>query len=186
MSNEIGDSWKILEIPIDYEPWYLFYQEPYDVWTLVEKMKKFSHVILYHGTSSVYRESIEMGGIQPRVCHNNSNWSDKDESLSDSIYFWQLNWFWNVFNNVKTHAVRTAKKTGWKPIVIRCVLAISDLLADEDLKKLDSSAWTESIIKWWVARKRGIYKWPTDIFAFPNNVLESNMYLRSFKLDSFS
>ena len=78
----------------------------------MKRFEGFDYIILYHGTSSVFREEIETKGLLPRTKTDISNFKDGKKSLPNSIYLGHLDNFGNIFDNVKTHAFKSIEKWG--------------------------------------------------------------------------
>lgn len=163
---------KILEFPIDFEPYYL--NKLIDLNILAKRIEGFDYIILYHGTCSKFKEGIIQNGLLPRKKTGNSNFEDTKISKEDSIYVGQLNYFGNIFDSVKVHAFQVSKKYNSNPLIVRCIIPISKLLSDEDVK--NAQIGTTSIILGGTARVKGVlnqnifiseFNKVTDAFQIP-------------------
>lgn len=182
--SEIRSQWgRILEIPQSITPYYFGgNQEPMDVSESIKRVSGFTHIILYHGTSSVHKTRIETEGVLPREItgEEHFDYSKKEMHFPDSIYFWQLKFFGNVFDNVCNHAIQTSRRKWWHPLIVRGILDISSLRSDEDLSKIESQNGLESLLKGGVARIVGKYDGPMEFFEFPWVTQETDIHVKSF------
>ncbi|MCH8519643.1 MAG: hypothetical protein LAT82_02715 [Nanoarchaeota archaeon] len=153
---------KILELPIDFEPYYL--NKLIDLNVLAKRIEGFDYIILYHGTCLKFKEEILRDGLLPRKKTGNSNFKDTKISKEDSIYVGQLNYFGNIFDCVKVHAFQVSKKYNSSPLIVRCIIPTSKLLPDEDIK--NAQIGTTSIILGGAARVKDYLNQNIFVYEF--------------------
>jgi len=174
----------VVELPADFEPMHLSGKADVEGWE--KKLTGFDHVILYHGSSTVYQDDISNNGLEPRSITGNGNFVGGLESQDDSVYLGQLNYFGNWFDSVKNHAYNVAKKKGGFPLIVRAIVPLNDCLSDEDVKRANNGL--QSLVFGGTARIRGTIS-PDSLFLYPQSaeVLEDryNTSINEFNFYEF-
>ena len=173
---------KVLEFPIDFEPYHLSKMIPLEI--LVKRFEGFDYIILYHGSSSILRKEIEKNGLQPRTETGVSSFGNEKESLPNSVYLGQLDYFGNIFDSVKTHAYESMKRKGGKPIICRVIIPIKKLLEDEDVNNATNGI--ASVALGGVSRIEGSIKEGIIIYEFPQVNYQFDIQMHSFKYLQFN